>query len=322
MWQPPVLHIPFPELAGSGAQQMRSRALGGGKAERHPILQLIAKTVSPARLIERRAGPEPTGNRLIEQPAIEQNVHGAIRGADLHGAQQRLPLRIHLRQHLIEPVTITGDKGAGLLVRGGLPQQDHAFKTLARQEVDVHLQCRTGIQSRSRFTGQGMAAGQRRRRRRVATESEELGAIGGPACLLATEIEEGHAAREGGIPRVLCQHGARAVIQLAGDKGGTDGAIGAQHPLHVTGHRQAAGLIRQVVQRQTRDLDGVRDRDKLQQFAVDAVGLVLEAAVTIAMTGNIGSTIPNGLRGRAPQFQGLFIAQVDGFTGRIRHRII
>ena len=40
--------------------------------ERHHVLELIAKAIRAARLIKRRSRPDATGQRLIEQPAVEQ----------------------------------------------------------------------------------------------------------------------------------------------------------------------------------------------------------------------------------------------------------
>ncbi|MNW22015.1 hypothetical protein D3C71_2232560 [compost metagenome] len=65
---------------------MAPRLGGAGEGERHGVLQLVAKPVGTAGLIERRAGPDATGKRLVEQPAIEHDVHRAVRGPDLNGA--------------------------------------------------------------------------------------------------------------------------------------------------------------------------------------------------------------------------------------------
>ena len=65
MWQPPMLDVALDELPGGRAQQMLARygRLRGGKC--HAVLQLVAKAVSTARLIEPRAGPDAAGQRLI-----------------------------------------------------------------------------------------------------------------------------------------------------------------------------------------------------------------------------------------------------------------
>src|SRR5688572_30509995 len=77
--QPPVLHIALQELATRGPQQMLASECGLRHYQRHSVLQLVAKPVSATRLIERRACPDATHERLIEQPTIEHQIHGAIR---------------------------------------------------------------------------------------------------------------------------------------------------------------------------------------------------------------------------------------------------
>ena len=59
--------------------------------QRHHVLELIAKAVRAARLIKRRSRPDAAGQRLVEQPAVEHDVHAAIRRLDLHRAENVVP---------------------------------------------------------------------------------------------------------------------------------------------------------------------------------------------------------------------------------------
>jgi hypothetical protein len=52
--QPPMLNVARHELAGGGAQYVFSHQSRARHAQRHGILQLIAKAVCAARLIEAR----------------------------------------------------------------------------------------------------------------------------------------------------------------------------------------------------------------------------------------------------------------------------
>ncbi|MOA12969.1 hypothetical protein D3C78_1329950 [compost metagenome] len=54
--------------------------------------------------------------------------------------------------------------------------------------------------------------------------AEKLSAIGGPAGLLATEIEECDLVGESGTPGIVCQHGTGLGIHPGGDIGGGQGA--------------------------------------------------------------------------------------------------
>ena len=89
--QPPMLHVAFDELPRGGAQQMRARQSGPRHAERHHVLQLIAEAVGAAGLVEAGARPQAARQRLVEQPAVQHDVHRAVRRPHLHGAEQSRP---------------------------------------------------------------------------------------------------------------------------------------------------------------------------------------------------------------------------------------
>ncbi len=70
--------------------------------ERHHVLQLVAEAVGAARLVERRARPDPAGQRLVEQPAVQQDVHRPIRRLHLHRAEDVVPVLGHRAQDRVE----------------------------------------------------------------------------------------------------------------------------------------------------------------------------------------------------------------------------
>ena len=84
MRQPPVLHVTFHELPRGRAQQMFARHRRQGGSQCHAVLQLVTKAISAARLIERRAGPDATGQGLIQQPAVQHDVHRTVGSLHLH----------------------------------------------------------------------------------------------------------------------------------------------------------------------------------------------------------------------------------------------
>src|SRR5680860_759997 len=73
--QPPVLNITIDELPCRCSQQVLARNLRSGGGERRAVLKLIAKAVGAACLIEGRTGPDTAGERLVEEPAIQHDVH-------------------------------------------------------------------------------------------------------------------------------------------------------------------------------------------------------------------------------------------------------
>ena len=66
--------------------------------ERHRILQLVAKSKGPARLIKAAATPEATRQNLIQQPTVGQHVERRIGRLYLHRAECPLPVLLHLIQ--------------------------------------------------------------------------------------------------------------------------------------------------------------------------------------------------------------------------------
>jgi hypothetical protein len=67
---PPVLDIPFDELAPGCTEQVLAGDCSLGDRKRHYILKLVAETISAAELIERRPSPNATGESLIKEPVV------------------------------------------------------------------------------------------------------------------------------------------------------------------------------------------------------------------------------------------------------------
>ena len=66
--QPPMLHVALDELPRGGAQQMARVIVRRATGERHAVLQLVAKAVGAARLIEGRRAPR-CGKRASDTAA-------------------------------------------------------------------------------------------------------------------------------------------------------------------------------------------------------------------------------------------------------------
>ena len=94
-------------------------------------------------------------------------------------------------------------------------------------------------------------------------------------------------------------------------KGAAAPRVAAQHPLDVGGHRERRGRPRAVLEAQARDLDRVVERHELEQLERDAVALVLEAAVPLAVAGDVRPVVPDGQRRRPPDLARLLVAHVD-----------
>ena len=88
---PPVLHVTLHELPAGGSEEVGPCDVRGGVEEGHRILELIAKAVGPAALVQARAAPHPAGERLVQEPAVQQGVEGGLGRAHLDDREPLLP---------------------------------------------------------------------------------------------------------------------------------------------------------------------------------------------------------------------------------------
>eukprot|EP00825_Cyclidium_porcatum_P015593 TRINITY_DN18937_c0_g2_i1.p2 TRINITY_DN18937_c0_g2~~TRINITY_DN18937_c0_g2_i1.p2 ORF type:complete len:499 (+),score=45.42 TRINITY_DN18937_c0_g2_i1:295-1791(+) len=153
---PPMLHIALAELARGGAEKMLAGQGGGGVRQSHDVLQLVAKSIGPAGLVEPAPAPEPATQGLIEQPAVGQHIDGRVRGFHAHGAQGVSPML----PHLFEGATAgpgsakAPDERLGLR---GAPARSEAEDDLAflpGRQVAFDLHGGAGIQARAGPAGE------------------------------------------------------------------------------------------------------------------------------------------------------------------------
>jgi len=158
------------------------------------VLELVPEPVCAAGLVERGPGPEPAGERLVDQPAVEHDVmeRSGVRPGPSPG---RLPEAPDVAQRRL----VVGSAHAGPGRRGSAcvrlaEKNDDRGPGPARQ-LEGRLQRGAG----PRPAAAGLAAGGRgpaggRVRRTVP--AQELRPVRGPRRLSATEVEEGDPAAE------------------------------------------------------------------------------------------------------------------------------
>src|SRR5260370_34181772 len=88
---PPVKDVSFLELMSGRFEDVSPHALWGGVHEREDILELIAESERTARLVKCRPPEEARGHALIEEPAVEHDVHGGTGRSHADGAKQKVP---------------------------------------------------------------------------------------------------------------------------------------------------------------------------------------------------------------------------------------
>ncbi len=123
---PPVLDVPFDKLAGGRAEEMGAGFLRGSVDQGHRVLELVAEPEGAARLVGRRAAPEPAAQGLIEKPSVEDEVHRPIGRLDLDGAEDVIPAGLDLVEDAPESggVAVDGEEPAGFLDLIGLAEDE------------------------------------------------------------------------------------------------------------------------------------------------------------------------------------------------------
>ncbi len=98
---PPVLNVPLAKLAAGAAQQVLARRSTAprGSGPRCPGADRGSRT-RPADLVVPAASPIPAGERLVLQPAVDQDVQRAVGRLHVDHAQRPLPELPHLFQRL------------------------------------------------------------------------------------------------------------------------------------------------------------------------------------------------------------------------------
>ena len=92
MRQPPMLHVALDELPRGGAQQVLARHRRPRGGQRHAVLQLVAEAIRAARLVESRARPDAAGQRLVQQPAVQHDIHRPVGRLHLDRAEHLVPV--------------------------------------------------------------------------------------------------------------------------------------------------------------------------------------------------------------------------------------
>jgi hypothetical protein len=147
---PPVLHVPLPKLPSSGSQEVLTHEIRLGHSQGHDVLELVAESVRPAGLVKGRAGPDSARERLVEQPAVEQEVHGSVGRLDLDRAEHLVPVIPDLtEQRVAVHRAVAFDQGAGLLTILALAQQEQQLGAFPRLELQSRLESRARVQARS-----------------------------------------------------------------------------------------------------------------------------------------------------------------------------
>ena len=321
---PPMLDIALDKLAARRPQQMGAGEIGAHQSQRHAVLQLVAEAIGPAGLVEGRARPDAAGQRLVHQPAIQHDIHGAVGRLHLHLFEDAFPLLAHIFQQSIWiGGAHFGDKRLRLRLPGRLSQQDNDLRGGTGGQRDNGLQGGAGIEAGSDSAGQGGLAQQRGGTGQRAIAPQKLATVAGPAGLLARHVEKRDAARKGRRPGIARQQRVGWRIQRGRYISCRRAARWPQYPFGIGCHRDLARTIRQVAQGQARNLDAVLHRHELHEIDGDFMRGMLEPAVAAAMPGDIGGiVVAHRLGGGAPDFAAGLVGEIDDFARPVADGIV
>src|SRR5205085_6739471 len=203
------------------AQEMFARHRWSRQRKCHPVLKLVAETISAARLIKRRSRPQAADQRLIEQPAIEHDVHRPVRCTHLNAAEHVVPMLHDLAKDRIK-IGLAVARGQSLRFGGGgcLAEEENDVDHLVRLELQRGLKNATGIEAGAYPLGKRCGfSGKRGWVVERAISAQELSPVAGPRYLPSGEVGKRHAGAECRIPGIAGKESTRCGLDLRHDEG-------------------------------------------------------------------------------------------------------
>ena len=191
-------------------------------AKARHVLELVAEAVRAARLVERAAAPEPARERLIEEPAVDEEVERRVGRLDLQPAEHAVPEPPDLPQRRVDvlvPLRRHQAPGLGRVPR--LAEEDaHLAAPFAARARSGAAAPRTGRaprpmrpeSARPGASPEGSAAEPLRPRNSVRSAVNEVGATSSAANATASGIVV--------VPRIARVQRARLGVERRDDEPG------------------------------------------------------------------------------------------------------
>ena len=292
---PPVLDIPFLELPGGRSEDLGPGFLRGPIDQGHDVLKLVAEPVRPAGLIERRPRPDPAGQDLIQQPAVDQHVDRRVGRPHLDGVQDAVPPRAEGRQRPggLAGCGVRSDDSPDFVEPVRLTECEDDFLRLAGRQGDFRRDRGARIERRTDATGQAGPAQCGRCGGRAVT-AQELGTVRGERVRPRPHAQEGEPTRKGPTPGRAREDCAGLRVVFTHDLKGRVVPDRSQHPLGIVRRRQPSGPVARVPHGQAREFDRIVRRDQEQQFLLQPVALADVPGVALAMADGDGRPGPAG----------------------------
>src|SRR3990170_931118 len=153
---PPMLDITLLELMGCAQEEMLTHEPRLGVDERHHVLQLVAETEGAPRLVVSAAGPKTARERLVQEPAIGQDINGRVGCFHLHCAKRVIPVLPHLFERAARDGRSpeTTHQFAGVIGISSCAEPEDDLALLPVGQIEGNLDSGTGIQSGPHLAGE------------------------------------------------------------------------------------------------------------------------------------------------------------------------
>ena len=153
---PPVQNIAFGKLDAASTDDLVAGELGLHVQEGKRILQLIAEAEAASRLVQACSAPQPPGQILIEEPAIEQVIERFVGCANTTAIEHVVPvsLRFCLAIADVLPGMRRLGKHEGCITVVGRAECEADFSFLTGGKIHVNLVRATGLGAGDDFSRQ------------------------------------------------------------------------------------------------------------------------------------------------------------------------
>jgi hypothetical protein len=178
---PPVEHVPLHELVARMEQDLLARNGRRECQERERVLELVAESERAARLVERRASPDPTAQRLVRQPRVHHEVELGRRRLDLGTRDEVVPPGAGAGERRLDRCGVceSREQLGGLRLARALAEHERQLARLVSRQLERDPPRETWIVERAGCAVERGRGAERVRSRRVAVAPEERRAVGG-----------------------------------------------------------------------------------------------------------------------------------------------
>ena len=315
--------IPLLELVRGAGQDVGPDPGGIDEQQGKHVLKLIAKAESTAGLVKTRARQDARRQRLINQPAIDHQIEGAIRCLHADAREQIVPFPCQCGFGLRSGrgyFPLPGQRH-GLFVTRGITEEECDFVACAGSKVDMDLIGAAGVGPGDLPVAQPPPA-QRFGFRIAPLPAKELLTVAGETVRLMGGTEEGAPFGKVSIPGIGSDDELLRFIETARNMMAGDRWERSQQPFAIISRGEPAmppGIVPQPKADQLyRGIRRHEDPLLLFQPVRDATPFGIAHAMP-----NMACLIVSG-RGRRhrPDGDRFLVSQVEGFAGAVDYRIV